>query len=128
MDLIVTSPPYGTQRARTYGEVHPDRYVEWFIPIADQMRRILSPTGTFILNIKESAVDGERHTYVIELIMTLTQNGWAWNQEYIWYKSNCYPGKWPNRFRDAWERVLQFNHPGQQHQVHHDQEPTSNVL
>ncbi len=22
---------------------------------------------------------------------------------------NCYPGKWPNRFKDAWERLLQFN-------------------
>jgi DNA modification methylase len=27
----------------------------------------------------------------------------------IWHKKNCYPGKWPNRFRDAWERLLQFN-------------------
>jgi len=27
----------------------------------------------------------------------------------VWHKKNCYPGKWPNRFRDAWERCLQFN-------------------
>ena len=32
-----------------------------------------------------------------------------WTEEFIWHKKNCYPGKWPNRFRDAWERCLQFN-------------------
>ena len=34
--------------------------------------------------------------------------GWRWTEEYIWHKRNCYPGKWPNRFRDAWERCLHF--------------------
>ena len=27
----------------------------------------------------------------------------------MWHKKNCYPGKWNNRFRDSWERLLQFN-------------------
>jgi site-specific DNA-methyltransferase (adenine-specific)/site-specific DNA-methyltransferase (cytosine-N4-specific) len=27
----------------------------------------------------------------------------------MWHKRNSYPGKWPNRFRDSWERLLQFN-------------------
>ena len=26
----------------------------------------------------------------------------------MWHKKNCYPGKWSNRFRDAWERCLHF--------------------
>ncbi|MCI5128424.1 MAG: site-specific DNA-methyltransferase, partial [Candidatus Electrothrix sp. AUS3] len=34
---------------------------------------------------------------------------WLWTEEFIWKKKNCFPGKWPNRFRDAWERCLQFN-------------------
>jgi len=29
-------------------------------------------------------------------------------EEYVWHKKNCAPGKWPNRFRDAWERCLHF--------------------
>lgn len=62
-----------------------------------------------ILNIKEKAVNGERHNYVIKLILELQKQGWLWTEEYIWHKKNCYPGKWPNRFRDAWERCLQFN-------------------
>lgn len=109
IDLIITSPPYADQRKATYGGIPADKYVKWFLPIADELLRVLSPTGTFILNIKERVVDGERHTYVMELIIAMRKRGWLWTEEYIWHKRNCYPGKWPNRFRDAWERCLQFN-------------------
>ena len=109
IDLIFTSPPYADQRKNTYGGIHPDKYVEWFLPISEQLLRVLKPTGTFILNIKEKAVNGERSTYVIELILEMRKQGWLWTEEFIWHKKNCYPGKWPNRFRDAWERLLQFN-------------------
>ncbi len=109
MDLIFTSPPYADSRRRTYGGIHPDEYVEWFLPKAEQFLRVLKPTGTFVLNIKEKVVSGERHTYVLELILALRAQGWLWTEEFCWHKKNCYPGKWPNRFRDAWERCLQFN-------------------
>jgi DNA modification methylase len=46
---------------------------------------------------------------VLQLILALRKQGWLWTEEYIWHKRNCHPGKWPNRFRDAWERCLQFN-------------------
>lgn len=109
VDLIVTSPPYADQRKRTYGGVSPDEYVEWFLPISAELLRVLKPSGTFILNIKERVVSGERHTYVLELILAMRAQGWLWTEELVWHKKNCYPGKWPNRFRDAWERLLQFN-------------------
>lgn len=109
VDLIVTSPPYADQRKSTYGGIHPDDYVAWFLPISEQLLRVLKPSGTFVLNIKEKVVDGERSTYVMELILAMRKQGWLWTEEFIWHKKNCYPGKWPNRFRDAWERLLQFN-------------------
>jgi site-specific DNA-methyltransferase (adenine-specific) len=109
IDLIFTSPPYADQRKNSYGGIHPDRYVEWFLPISKELLRVLKPSGTFILNIKERGVDAERHTYVIELILGMRQQGWLWTEEFMWHKKNCYPGKWPNRFRDSWERLLQFN-------------------
>ncbi len=62
-----------------------------------------------MLNIKERVVQGERHTYVLELILALRQQGWLWTEEFYWHKKNSYPGKWPNRFRDSWDRCLQFN-------------------
>jgi site-specific DNA-methyltransferase (adenine-specific)/site-specific DNA-methyltransferase (cytosine-N4-specific) len=109
VDLIVTSPPYADQRKSTYGGVTPEKYAEWFLPISEQLLRVLKPTGTFVLNIKEKVVDGERSTYVIELILSMRKQGWLWTEEFIWHKKNSYPGKWPNRFRDSWERLLQFN-------------------
>jgi len=109
VDLIITSPPYADQRKNTYGGITPDKYVNWFLPISSELLRVLKPTGTFILNIKEKVVNGERSTYVMELILEMKKQGWLWTEEFIWHKKNCYPGKWPNRFRDAWERLLQFN-------------------
>ena len=119
VDLIFTSPPYADQRRKTYGGVHPDQYVEWFMPKADQFFRVLKPSGTFILNIKERAVRGERHTYVIELILEMRKRGWLWTEEFMWHKKNSYPGKWPNRFRDNWERLIQFNKE-RKFQMHQD--------
>ncbi|NCQ12004.1 MAG: site-specific DNA-methyltransferase [Bacteroidetes bacterium] len=109
IDLIVTSPPYADRRKSTYGGIAPEKYIEWFLPISQELLRVLKPNGTFILNIKEKAENGERSTYVLELILALKKQGWLWTEEFIWYKKNSYPGKWPNRFRDSWERLLQFN-------------------
>jgi site-specific DNA-methyltransferase (adenine-specific) len=63
-DLIVTSPPYADCRAKTYGGISPDDYVNWFLPRSKQFLRVLKPTGTFILNIKEKVVNRKQHTYV----------------------------------------------------------------
>lgn len=110
VNLIVTSPPYADARKHTYGGIHPDRYVEWFLPRAQEMKRVLSPDGSFVLNIKERCEKGERHLYVLELILALKREvGLRWVEEYIWHKTTAFPGKWKNRFRDAWERLLHFS-------------------
>lgn len=83
IDLIFTSPPYADSRKKTYGGVHPNNYVEWFLPISQELLRVLKPEGTFILNIKEKALNGERHTYVIELILEMRKQGWLWTEEFI---------------------------------------------
>jgi DNA modification methylase len=108
-DLIVTSPPYADQRSKTYGGISPGKYVEWFLARSEEFLRVLKPTGSFVLNIKEKAEAGERHVYVLELILAMRKQGWLWTEEYIWHKRNCHPGKWPNRFRDSWERCLHFS-------------------
>lgn len=109
VDLIITSPPYADQRKNTYGGIPIKDYVNWFLPISKELLRVLKPTGTFILNIKEKVQNGERSTYVMELVIEMRKQGWLWTEEFIWHKKNCYPGKWPNRFRDAWEHLFQFN-------------------
>jgi len=109
INMIFTSPPYADNREKTYKGIPIKEYVRWFLPISSELKRVLKNDGTFILNIKERTEDGERQTYVLELILEMKKQGWLWTEEYIWDKKNCYPGKWPNRFRDAWERCLQFN-------------------
>ncbi|AFY69824.1 DNA methylase N-4/N-6 domain protein [Thalassoporum mexicanum PCC 7367] len=108
IDLVFTSPPYADRRGKTYGGVKANEYVEWFLPISEQIMQVLKPSGSFVLNIKEPVINGERHTFVLELIIEMRKQGWLWTEEYCWHKKNSYPGKWPNRFRDSWERCLHF--------------------
>jgi DNA modification methylase len=108
VDLIVTSPPYAYNRKTTYGGVPVQEYVEWFLPLSEQLKRVLKPHGSFILNIKERAVNGERGTYVYELVLAMRKQGWHWVEDYVWHKKNTSPGHWPNRFRDLWEHCYHF--------------------
>src|SRR3954470_3481624 len=75
---------------------------------AEEFKRVLRKDGSLVVNIKEGTEQGERSTYVLELILEMRRAGWLWTEEYIWHKKNCAPGKWPNRFRDSWERCLHF--------------------
>ena len=91
-------------------EFHRILNVSWFIEKAAEIKRFLKPSGSFVLNIKEKAVDGERHTYVLDLILALKREiDFRWVEEYIWHKTPSAPGKWKYRFRDAWERILHFS-------------------
>jgi len=108
IDFIVTSPPYAYNRRKTYGGVPINKYVEWFLPISEQLKRVLRPEGSFVLNIKERCVNGERGTYVYELVMGMRRQGWRWVEDYMWHKKNTYPGRWSNRFRDVWEHCYHF--------------------
>lgn len=107
-DLYLFSPPYADQRKATYGGIHPDKYVEWFLPFSAEMLRTCKESGGLILNIKEKAIKGERHPYVMELVLAMRKQGWKLIDQYIWHKKNCFPGKWPNRLRDAWEHLFHF--------------------
>ncbi len=108
INFIITSPPYSDRRSKSYGGISPHDYVDWFLPISEQLMRILRPDGSLIINIKEHVKDGERQTYVLEMILAMKQQGWKWVEEYCWYKKTSFPGKWPNRFRDSFERCLHF--------------------
>ena len=91
VDLIFTSPPYADRRKSTYGGVKEEEYIEWFLPIANQIKRILKPTGSFFLNIKPHSHNGERSLYVMELVMELKKNiGFLFVEEYCWTK-NAFP-------------------------------------
>ena len=108
VDLIVTSPPYAERRKKAYGGIPADKYVEWFLPISAELMRVLKPTGSFVLNIKESVSDGERQAYVYELVVALRKQGWFWVDEFIWHKTNPFPTGNRNRLKDGFERCYHF--------------------
>jgi DNA methylase len=109
INLILTSPPYADARRSVYGGIPADQYVGWWLERAEQFQRVLTRDGSLVVNIKEGSERGERSTYVIDLILAMRRAGWLWTEEYIWHKRNCAPGKWPNRFRDAWEPLPPFH-------------------
>lgn len=108
VDLIVTSPPYAEKRKKQYDSIPPDAYPEWFCERSAEMRRILKPVGSFVLNMAEHIEDGERVTYVEDTVRAVRQQGWRCPDKYIWIKTNGMQGRWDRRFRNAWEYCFHF--------------------
>ncbi len=52
VDLIMTSPPYAEKRSKSYGGIPANKYSDWFLPISEQLIRVLKDNGSFILNLK----------------------------------------------------------------------------
>lgn len=111
VNLFFTSPPYADQRA--YSRIHPDRYVDWFLPFARSMFDATHETGSLVINIKnrvakDGPLKGQRHPYVFQLVLALQTMGWRWVEEYIWHKPNAIPGKFGPRTKDSFEHVFHF--------------------
>lgn len=111
VDLWFTSPPYAD--ARAYSRIHPDRYVDWFLPYSESMLSATRDTGWLVLNIKNRVaksgpLQGQRHPYVYQLVIALQQQGWRWLETYIWSKPNAVPGRFGPRTKDSFEYVYAF--------------------
>lgn len=111
VDLWFTSPPYAD--ARAYSRIHPDRYVEWFLPFGKDMLAATKESGWLILNIKNRVANsgpyrGQRHPYVYQLVIALQEQGWRWLETYIWSKPNAVPGRFGPRTKDSFEYVYAF--------------------
>ena len=111
VDLFFTSPPYAD--ARSYSRIHPDHYVEWFLPFAEQMLTAAAEAGSLVINIKNRVANrgplrGQRHPYVYQLVLALQQMGWRWVETYIWAKPNAVPGRFGPRTKDSFEYVYHF--------------------
>lgn len=119
VNVAFTSPPYASQRAYDessgFKPIPPDEYVGWFDDVQANVRAHLAEDGSWFVNIKEHCEGGQRHLYVKDLTAQHVRAwGWKWVDELVWLDTkNGMPGKWPNRFKDAWERVLQFSHGSQ---------------
>jgi DNA modification methylase len=114
-NVVITSPPYATQReydpSSGFRPVPPEEYGEWFRDVAANIAAVLAPDGSYLLNLKEHAEGGQRSLYVKDLVIAhVRQWGWWFIDEFCWRKTdNGVPGGWGNRFKNAWEPVHHFS-------------------
>lgn len=110
VDLIMTSPPFGLVRKKSYGNEDADQYVEWFRPFAEGMRRVLSEQGSLVIDIGGAWKPGvpTRSLYHFELLITLCRDyGFHLCQEHYWWNPAKLPtpAEWVNvrrvRVKDA---------------------------
>lgn len=94
VDLVVTSPPYALHFKKEYGNANQNDYVNWFLPFAFEIKRILKPEGSFVLNIGGAWIPGApvRSLYHYRLLLALCDDtGFNLAQEFFW----CNPAKMP---------------------------------
>ena len=114
VNVVITSPPYASQRAYDpssgFRPVPPEEYVGWFRDVATNIATILADDGSYFLNIKEHADGGQRNLYVKKLTIAHVEKwGWRFVDELCWRKTDDgVPGGWGNRFKNAWEPVLDY--------------------
>jgi len=110
--LGITSPPYAQQREYDtesgFEGIHPDRFVEWFADVADNVSRNLSDDGSWLVNIKEHCEDGQRVLYVRDLVLAHVREwGWRFVDEFIWSHGGT-PKTPAQRFKNGWEPIFHF--------------------
>ena len=118
IDLVVTSPPYALHFKKEYGNASKGQYVEWFLPFAREIFRVLTDNGSFVLNIGGSYNKGvpTRSIYHFKLLIALVEDvGFHLAQECFWYNpaKMPMPAEWVTvrriRIRDSVEYVWWFS-------------------
>lgn len=112
VNLAFTSPPYASQReydpSSGFKPIAPDAYVGWFDAVQRIVSGILADDGSWFVNIKEASEDGQRQLYVKDLTLVHVREwGWRFIDEFCWIRGGV-PGRWPDRFKNAWEPVFHF--------------------
>jgi site-specific DNA-methyltransferase (adenine-specific)/site-specific DNA-methyltransferase (cytosine-N4-specific) len=115
VNVAFTSPPYASQRAYDessgFRPIPPDEYADWFEDVQANVRAHLAGDGSWFVNIKEHAQDGQRHLYVKELAIAHARR-WCWRfiDEFAWV-TNGLPGRFDERFKNRFEPVFHFAGP-----------------
>jgi DNA modification methylase len=114
VNLVITSPPYALHFKKEYGNVEKKNYVEWMLPFAREIKRILKDDGSFVLNIGGSYNSGSptRSLYHFKLLIALCDElGFHLAQECFWYNPAKLPApaEWVNvrrtRIKDSVDYV-----------------------
>jgi len=110
VDLIMTSPPFGLVRKKSYGNEDADQYCDWFRPFAEGFKRVLTDKGSLVIDIGGAWIPGQptRSLYHFKLLIMLVEEfGFHLCQEHYWWNPSKLPSpaEWVNirrvRVKDA---------------------------
>ena len=106
-NIVVTSPPYGDMRE--YVKISPENYVDWFLPIAEEIYRCLKENGVFVLNIRNNVINKRRTHYTYKLVNDLVEEiGFDFIDDQVWDKGKCLPNTKGYRPMEVHEWVYVF--------------------
>ena len=115
INLVMTSPPYALHFKKEYGNADQAEYVKWFLPFAEQIKRVLTDDGSFVLNVGGAWTQGAplRSLYHFRLLLALCDEvGFQLCQEFFWYNPAKMPApaEWVNvrriRVKDSVEYIF----------------------
>ena len=115
VDLVVTSPPYALHFKKEYGNADQQDYTAWLIPFAREIKRIIKPSGSFVLNLGGAWQPGSpiRSLYHYRTLLALVDEvGFDLAQEFFWYNPAKMPApaEWVNvrriRVKDSVEYIF----------------------
>lgn len=92
VNLVLTSPPYALRRKKAYGNVLAPDYLQWFMPFAEEIYRILRPDGSFVFELAPAwqKGTGTRSLFLYQLVLKLCQS-FHLVQELYWYNPSRLP-------------------------------------
>lgn len=102
VDLVITSPPFALQRQKSYGNEDQDAYVDWLLSFCGEVRRVLRPTGSFVLDLGGAYQRGRpvRSLYNYRvLIRVCDELGFRLAEEFFWHNPARLPSpiEWVNK-------------------------------
>jgi DNA modification methylase len=112
INLVVTSPPYASQRTYDEGSgfkpVHPDDFLAWYQDVAANIMANLANDGSYFCNIKPNAEGIKRELYVFDLVLAhVRQWGWNFADEFCWERAGI-PQQVARRFKNQFEPIYHF--------------------
>ncbi len=115
IDLVLTSPPYALHFKKEYGNANQQEYIEWLLPFAREIKRIIKPSGSFVLNLGGAWQPGLpiRSLYHYRVLLALADGlGFELAQEFFWFNPAKMPApaEWVNvrriRVKDSVEYIF----------------------
>ncbi|HEX4961344.1 MAG TPA: site-specific DNA-methyltransferase [Thermoanaerobaculia bacterium] len=102
VDLVVTSPPFALLREKEYGNKGQADYVSWLCQFGRGVRRVLKPTGSFVLDLGGAYQRGApvRSLYNYEVLLKLCkEEGFFLAEEFFWHNPAKLPSpiEWVNK-------------------------------